>query len=246
MAKWLTADLASPEFLSVLPDRADTVVHLAQSVHYQKFPEYALDVFAVNVASTALLLDWSCRAGVRRFVFASAGGADRAAHAKRPAYYLATKRSGELLAQSYRDHFAVTVLRFFFVYGPGQRSSMLVPRLIECVRAGRPITLAGEYGLRLNPVYVNDAVRAVARATALDRSDVFDIAGPEILTLRALVDVIGLKVGRRAQYVVNPAAQPDDLVGDIGPMTEHLGAPLWSFTSGVDTLIRGAASERSS
>src|SRR5687767_3119548 len=56
---WLRADLAADSLPPGLPTRADAVIHLAQSPHYRDFPEGALDVFNVNVASTARLLDWS-------------------------------------------------------------------------------------------------------------------------------------------------------------------------------------------
>jgi UDP-glucose 4-epimerase len=234
---WITGDLASSAFITTLPPRVDTVVHLAQSAHYRDFPARASDIFAVNVASTALLLDWAQRAGVRRFILASAGGATRVPPAAGLDYYLSTKRSAELLTESYRTHFATTILRFFFVYGAGQRSTMLIPRLVDSVREGRPVTLTGEHGLRLNPIHVTDAVRAVVRATEIDATKAFDVAGPEVLTLRAIADIIGDKVGRKPLYVADAAARPDDLVGDIRATSEQLAAPSVRFEDGVDDLI---------
>jgi UDP-glucose 4-epimerase len=236
-AHWIAADLASSAFITTLPPRVDTVVHLAQSAHYRDFPERASDIFAVNVASTALLLDWAQRAGVRRFILASAGGANRVTPAAGLGYYLSTKRSAELLAESYRTHFAATILRFFFVYGAGQRPTMLIPRLVDSVREGRPIALTGEQGLRLNPIHVDDAVRAVVRATEIDAAKEFDVAGPDVLTLRAIADIIGDKVARQPQYVVDAAATPDDLVGDIRAMSERLAVPRVRFEDGVDDFI---------
>jgi UDP-glucose 4-epimerase len=236
-ARWLTADLASPGFVNSLPSQIDTVVHLAQSPYYRDFPDRGADIFAVNVASTALLLDWSQRAGVRRFILASTGGADRAGAAAGLSYYLASKRSSELLASSYGAHFAVTVLRFFFVYGAGQKASMLIPRLVESVRDGRAITLTGQNGLRLNPVHVDDVVRAVVKATEITVSAEIDVAGPEVLTLRAIGDIIGRKLGRAPRYLVDAAAPPDDLIGDIRAMSARLAAPRVRFESGVDDLV---------
>jgi UDP-glucose 4-epimerase len=236
-AHWITADLASSAFVTTLPARVDTVVHLAQSAHYRDFPERAADIFAVNAASTALLLDWAQRAGVRRFILASAGGANRVTPAAGLDYYLATKRCAELLTASYRTQFAVTVLRFFFVYGAGQRPTMLMPRLVDAVRDGRPVTLSGEHGLRLNPIHVSDAVRAVVRATEIDATQEFDVAGPEVLTLRAIADIISDKLGRKPQYVADVSGKPDDLIGDIRAMCEQLAAPRVRFEDGVDDLI---------
>jgi UDP-glucose 4-epimerase len=241
VAHWAAADLTSPSFASSLPRRVDTVVHLAQSRYYREFPEHAADIFSVNLASTAALLDWSQRAGVRRFVLASTGGANGVLPSSALSYYVASKRSSELLVQSYAVHFTVTVLRFFFVYGAGQRPSMLIPRLVQSVRERRPITLAGEHGMCLNPIHVDDAVRAIARATELDDSAEFDIAGPEVLTLRAIGDTIGTKLQCTPEYVVIASSHVQDVIGDIAPMSERLVAPRVRFESGVDDVIAAHA-----
>lgn len=231
-ATWIAADLSAPHFINALPSRVDTVVHLAQSPHYREFPEQAADVFNVNVASTALLLDWARRVGVQRFVQASAGGADRS-QGTALSYYLAGKRSAELLAQSYANQFAVTVLRFFFVYGPHQRRSMLIPRLVDTVRGGQPITLAGNDGIRLNPVHVDDAVAAIRQAVIADRPGAFEIAGPDVMTMRQIGEAIASRLERSAQFTVADRIE-SDLVGDISEMTTRLTAPTRRFLSGVE------------
>ena len=72
--------------------------------------------------------------------------------------------------EAYQGEFVVVILRFFFVYGPGQSNEMLIPRLVKSVREGQPIALDGLDGLRINPVYVEDAVRAVVSASGAGRS----------------------------------------------------------------------------
>jgi nucleoside-diphosphate-sugar epimerase len=63
----LVVDLRSARDAS-LPD-VDAVVHLAQA--NVPFPDGALDLHAVNTASTVALLDHARRCGASRFVFAS-------------------------------------------------------------------------------------------------------------------------------------------------------------------------------
>lgn len=235
-ARWIEADLANPAFLDRLPEGVDTVVHLAQSPHYRDFPDQAGDVFNVNVASTAMLLDWSHRHGVRRFVFASAGGADRAGDGAPLSNYLAGKRAAELIAQSYAAQFSVTVLRFFFVYGKDQRRSMLMPRLVDAVRAGNPLTLAGPDGIRLNPTHVDDAVAAVRQAVIADRPGTFEIAGPEVMSMRQIGDVIGARVGRAPQFTIDQRGGTD-LIGDISEMSAQLIAPRRRLADGIEDLL---------
>ena len=231
-ARWIDADLSTRDFAAALPPRADLVLHFAQSNHYQAFPGQALDVFHVNVGSTAVLLDWARQAGVRRFVYASSGdlGADPSS------YYLATKRSSELLASHYRPHFAVTLLRFYFVYGAGQRRTMLIPRLVDQIRAGRPVMLAGQDGLRLNPVHVSDAATAAVAAARADLNLTIDVAGPEVLSLRSIATIIGEQLGVAPRFTQQPGPEPE-LIGDITAMTRHLGAPQRRFASAVRDVI---------
>jgi nucleoside-diphosphate-sugar epimerase len=231
-------DLGSPDVPASLPPRVETVIHLAQSNWHHQFPARANDIFSVNLAAVARLLDWSQRVGVKRFVLGSSGNADLA-----QTYYLACKRAAELLAECYRQHFVVVTLRFFFVYGPGQRSSMLIPRLVESVRSGQPITLDGHDGVRLNPIHVTDAAAAVQRAAALDHSARMDVAGPEVHSLRWMAERIGDAVGKRPVFAVNAGASAPTLVGDLTDMTRWLGAPTIRFEDGIRDVC-GAAEWR--
>jgi UDP-glucose 4-epimerase len=237
-ARHVVGDLSSTGFVDQLPEGIDTVFHLAQSRHHAAFPEHALDLFRVNVAATAALLDWARRTGVRRFVLASAGGAGDDRNDGPLSYYLGTKRSAEILAAAYRDHFHVIALRFHFVYGKGQQRSKLVPRLVDAVKAGTPITLNGADGIRLMPTHVDDAVAALTAAATLEGAHTIDVAGPDVLSMRAIGECIGRKVGREPVFTIVPAGSSHDVIADLSRMRALLGAPRRTLTDGVaDVLV---------
>ena len=73
---------------------------------------------------------------------------------------------------------------------------MLMPRLVENVHAGRPITLQGDDGMRFNPIHVSDAARATISAAALKSSAVINVAGPEVLSMRGVGECIGAAIGK--------------------------------------------------
>ncbi len=228
-------DLDQPGLPQNLPDRIEGIVHLAQSERFREFPEAARTVFQVNVQSTLNLLDYARRAGCQRFVLASTGGI-RDDFQRELGFYTGTKRCAEVLAECYQAVFHVIVLRFYFVYGPGQRPSMLIPRLVSSVLEGRPITLGGPDGMRLNPTFVDDAVDALCAACRLEQSARIEVAGPEVLTMRGLTRIIGRQAGREPVFTKGPTSP--DLVGDIGPMTRLLGAPRTTFAEGLkQTLV---------
>lgn len=248
--KTISLDLGREWSIEDLPRDIDVVIHLAQSEHYREFPERAEDIFAVNTLSTLKLLDYARITGVRQFVLASTGGVygsgadsfseERTIAAKGElGFYVGTRLCSEILSECYQPWMNVVCLRFFFVYGEGQRRNMLIPRLVESVRAGKPIQLRGESGLSINPVYVGDAVSAVRRSMVIEGSHKLNVAGPDVLSLRAIAEIIGEEVGRAPLFEITPADDNGDLVGDIARMSTALHVPAVPFRDGLRLLLAG-------
>jgi nucleoside-diphosphate-sugar epimerase len=233
--EWIHGDLTSPALIPQLPDAADVVVHLAQSPRYAEFPAGALDVFAVNAGSTARLLDWAAAASVKHFVLTSSGAVVLPGHER--SYYAASKKSAELMAACYAHLFGVLVLRCFFIYGAGQRSGMLVPRLIETIQSGGEVRIAGPDGSTLNPVHVDDVVAAIVCAVDRKVTGTVDVAGPEILTIRRMSDVIGGLLNVTPRFAQADGDVPADLSGDITMLRQQLAAPRRRFEQGVADVI---------
>lgn len=240
-------DLSSEWSIDALPPKADAVIHLAQSAHFRDFPNKALDVFSVNVASTARLLDYAYRAEARQFLYASSGGiygsGKQAFRENSPlgdpgllGYYLGSKLCGETLAQSYAALMQVVILRFFFMYGPGQNRTMLLPRLVDSIRDGRSIVLQGEDGLRVNPIHVADASAAVIAALNSEQSAIYNIAGPHVVSLREICRQIEALTGKPGVYTQN-ARTPQDVLGDISAMVSSLHAPTIPLSEGLRDLL---------
>jgi nucleoside-diphosphate-sugar epimerase len=100
---------------------------------------------------------------------------------------------------------------------------MLIPTLVSKVLNGQTIMIEGNPGLRINPIYIDDVIRVFDPALQIPRSDLFNVAGDEIVTITDLVKLIEKVSGKRAllhQTDVNPGG---DLVGDNTRMKEVLG-----------------------
>jgi nucleoside-diphosphate-sugar epimerase len=84
-------------------------------------------------------------------------------HATNP--YASSKLLAEQACRMYAQHFglAVTVLRVFNVYGPGQPEPFLIPLLVRQVGEGREIVVQ-DLEPRRDYVYVDDVAQAVAKA----------------------------------------------------------------------------------
>jgi len=97
-----------------------------------------------------------------------------------------------------------TIVRPTMIYGrPGDRN---LERLVRLVRRSPVIPLpGGGHGLQ-QPVHVDDladaVVRCVERRSTIGRC--FDLAGPEPMTLRDVVDTTAVAVGRKVTLVPVP------------------------------------------
>lgn len=260
-------DLSTPLDEAKLPESVDAIVHLAQSRHFREFPSEAHDIFSVNTQRTFELLEYGRRAKIHRFVFASSGGVCgfrtqpiRETDPPNPGnFYLSSKYAGECLVNAYRDFFVVANLRYFFVYGEGQRG-MFVPGLVQRVLEGRPVSLAGESGLWINPIHVADAAEATVRALDLVSSDTINIGGSEIASIRSLAELIGRLTDVPPIYrYETPTAQtgqwieashhrkfdPPSMVAEIDKMRETLRFnPEMSLEAGVARLVQDLSRER--
>jgi len=228
-------DFNFPLDTQILPESIDTVIHLAQSSEFRNFPDAAINIFRVNITSTAFLLDYAKKVGVKKFIYASSGGVY--SEGKRPfdenspistpdnlGYYLGSKLCGEILTQSYSDIFQVVLLRFFFIYGAHQNNKMLIPRLMNNIYNGKPISLQGKNGIFINPIHVQDATEAVVAALSTEKSQTFNIAGPETISIRSLGELMGTYLNVKPIFQ-EISGDPQYLVGDITKMIDLLVKP---------------------
>jgi UDP-glucose 4-epimerase len=223
----------------------EAIVHLAQA--NVPFPDGALDLHAVNAAATVALLDHARRCNASHFVYASSasvyGMGDRPwTEEDEPAatdFYSATKLAGERFVGAYAGVLSTICMRLVAPYGPGQRNRM-IPRLIDSVREGRPITLNAEGRPRMNPIYVADVVGVVQAALAIDGSHVVNVAGDDTASIRELGESIGRAIGQEPLFEEgdNPAA------GDIVCANDRMRAvfAVESLIS-LDDWLRRTAEE---
>jgi nucleoside-diphosphate-sugar epimerase len=233
----LDLDLASP-----LPDtlpEVDAVVHLAQA--NVRFPDGATELFRVNTAATQELLDHARRVGAERFVYASTGSVygfgDRPFNETDPVvqhdFYAVTKIAGEHLVGAYGEYLNTVVLRLFAPYGPGQ-NGRLIPGVIGRVREGRPVTLNDGGRPRMNPLYVDDVVRAFTGALELEGHHVLNVAGDEVVGIGDLAELAAQAVGRSPVLEDGTNAASGDLIGDTTRLHQVLDLrPLVSLEDGV-------------
>jgi nucleoside-diphosphate-sugar epimerase len=253
--RFVEADLLDAPLEALLEDR-DTVFHLAgQPGVRQSFGAGALACVRNNVRATERLLASSARRHLRAFVYASSSsvyGVQGTSPVREDAPlrpispYGQTKVLTERLAESAwrRRGVPVVGLRYFTVYGPGQRPDMAVARFVASALAGRPLTINGT-GLQIREfTFVNDVVRATIGAAERGRAGaVYNVGGGERRTVLDVVACLGRLLDRRLEVVHTPPAQgdPPRTGADTTRAREELGfVPTTSVANGLSAQLARA------
>ena len=159
-----------------LPHRGiDAVVHLAAIPGVRPSSDRPFDYHDTNVTGTLRLLE-HCRAhGIGHFVLASSSSVygpesplpfreDGPADPCSP--YALTKLQAEQWGRLYsRLHgLRFVALRFFSVWGPGQRPDLALEAFSRRIAAGLPVVINGDGSQRRDLTHVTDVARAVELA----------------------------------------------------------------------------------
>lgn len=233
-----------------LPGSADLIIHAAGSDGRSKSTRAS--TFKTNTVATERLLEYARRAKTSTFVYISTGSvypfADQLcieSQAIDPANdYAATKAAAECLVLGCQQKFRALVLRLFYPYGPGQREARLIPHLASRIRHGEAVWLNGEEGLpRINPIYIDDLVHWLCLLVEGEARGVFNIAGPDHVSIRQLAEEIGAVIGRPPVFETGKPVS-GDLIGSTERVKNATGEiPKWSIARGLTAALTVSAVE---
>lgn len=202
----VAADLERPETIARAVEGADAVINLV-GIFKGKLE-------LVHVHGAAALAKASKAAGATAFVHVSAIGADPQSNSE----YGRTKGLGE--EEVRRTFPRATIIRPSVVFGPEDQFTNRFASM-----AGLPVLPVIAPNTKFQPLFVRDLGRAIARA-ALDPSThggkVYELAGPEVLTMRELNEEVAQMAGRDPELV----NVPDFLGSAIAALGFLPGAPL--------------------
>lgn len=204
--QFVAADVGIPETIAAAVAGADAVVNLAGIL--------AGDFARVHVAGAATIARASAAAGVGALVQMSAIGADPASASS----YGRSKGLGELAVRAAFP--AATILRPSVVFG---REDAFLNRFAAMI-AATPVVPVLRAPVRFQPVYVTDVADAVVAALARDAGspELFELGGPDILSMAALLAWIARTIERHPRML----ALPDPIGGAIAALGFLPGAPI--------------------
>ncbi len=168
-----------------------------------------------NILATQRLLEASRERVLEKFVFASSSSVygetqqfplEEEATLMPLSPYGVTKLAAERLCRLYWKNFGVPTvcLRYFTVYGPGQRPDMSFHRFIRAVLRGEPLTLFGTGEQTRDFTFVDDAVEATMAALQDGQPGrVYNIGGGNRVSLKQVLEMLSELTGRepRIEYL---------------------------------------------
>jgi UDP-glucuronate 4-epimerase len=207
--------------LDPLLDGVEYVIHLAGQPgvreSWSQFPKYSRG----NIELTQRLLEALRGRPVRKFVLASTssvyGTAPMPAREEGPALpvspYGATKLAAEGLCSLYGRTAAIPwlALRYFTVYGPGQRPDMAFTRWLTAARDGAPIEVYGDGTQLRDFTYVGDAVDVTLQAALAPAAQgmALNVGGGRPVTVNEALTLIEQVTGTSLVIHRLPVAQGD-------------------------------------
>lgn len=258
---FVEGDVSDRETMMGLADRQgdlDRIVHLAAQpgIRHSRIDPYIY--VQTNVMGHLVLLELARRLGpqLRHLVYASSssvyGGNDKIPFAvgdrvDHPvSLYAATKRSGELMTETYVHQYGLkaTGLRYFTVYGPWGRPDMSPYIFARAIHEGRTIPLYHHGKLKRDFTYVDDIVAGTL--AVLDQPPA--TAGHRLYNLggsrsEEILDVIALfekALGRKAVIELKPG-EPGDMpetAADIDSTTRDFGwTPKVTVGQGIPLFV---------
>jgi len=243
--QFLESDLRK-DGLSHLVHGTEVVFHLAAMAGLkQSWVDFDL-YSSCNLLATQRLIDaFRGSESLKKFIYASTSSVygkfssgDEQVSTRPVSPYGVTKLAGELLCQAFREefHLPAVVLRYFSVYGPGQRPDMGYHKFVKAMLEGTPITVYGDGHQSRGNTFVSDCVDATIAATKAPVGETYNIGGGETASVWDILGKLERITGMKARVRQEEARAGDQRTSqaDISKATRDLGwSPKVSLDDGL-------------
>lgn len=231
------------------------IVHLAARAGVRPSLSEPRLYLETNVTGTLNLAELAREFGIRKFVFASSSSVygdspdqvpfrENQDISKPISPYASTKAMGESLLHTYSHLYdlQVVALRFFTVYGAGQRPDLAIHKFTRLIDQGKPIPVFGDGSTRRDYTYIDDIIQGVMASIAYDqtRYEIFNLGESQTTELRTLIELIEDSLGKKAVIERQPL-QPGDVsitYADVSKAKRLLGYnPQTQIRDGIPKFV---------
>ena len=260
----LIGDIRDQNILDKAMEGCTAVAHLAAQVSVPLSVEYPKETMSVNVHGTDLVIQSSISHGIERLVMASSA----AVYGEAETLPLQEEEAGQVLSpyaeskwinetqilEARKKGLCATALRFFNVYGVGQRPdgayAAVIPTFADMMAQGSAPQINGD-GLHTRDfVHVRDVCSALLTLVQDDwkseKHHVFNVATQTKITLLDLIGAINKALHRSMANFkeIVPTHGPERIgdirhsMADISRIKATLGwRPMVEFEDGIEELV---------
>lgn len=224
--QFIQADISTcsaEEMTGLIKGTVDVIVHIAAKAGVRPSIENPLAYQQANVIGLQQMLDFARLNKIKQFVFASSSSVygvndhypwkeDEKLMPISP--YAGTKLAGEMMGHVYSHLFGIRflALRFFTVYGPGQRPDLAIHKFTKSILQSKPIQMFGDGSTSRDYTFVGDTVKGIIGAIHYTGSDfeIINLGNNYTVSLKELIEAIEEVTGKKAVIEQHPE-QPGDV-----------------------------------
>jgi len=230
--------------------KIDAIAHLAAKAGVRNSMVIPAEYYNVNVLGTSNILEFARKQGINKIVMASSSSVyglnsnfpwkESDDHTLPVSPYAASKKAAEILAESYALNFGleISALRYFTVYGPGQRPDLAIYSFASSILNQTPITLYGDGSSLRSYTYVGDIVKGTIAAllSKIKGFEIFNLGSKETITLSSMLARVENAIGSSTKIIYEPLPRVDVPITwpDLSKAKAMLGfEPSTSFEEGL-------------
>jgi UDP-glucuronate 4-epimerase len=260
--EFLQLDLAEPKALqtAITPFAGEIthIIHLAAQAGVRYSLESPRSYVSANISGMLEVLE-CCRVlpNLRHLVYASSSSVyganrklpfcstDRTDHPV--SLYAATKKSGEVIAESYSRLYGIpmTGLRFFTVYGPWGRPDMAYYQFARNIVEDKPIQIYNYGNMRRDFTFIGDVVDGLVSVLYAPPSvdpphRIYNLGNHHSESLSYLIELLEGYIGKLAikEFVPIQKGDMQDTFADISDAAHDFGfAPKTSLKEGLKVFV---------
>ena len=223
--KFFYADISetnADDLGEMIQEPVDVIIHIAAKAGVRPSIENPMAYQKVNVIGLQNMLEFAKAKNIKQFVFSSSSsvyGVNKHFPWKEDEQllpispYAMTKLSGEMLGHVYSKLFGIRfiALRFFTVYGPGQRPDLAIHKFTKAILNNEPITMFGDGSTSRDYTFVDDIIQGVTGAIQYDKSDfeIINLGESYSISLKELIATLQEVIGKKAIIEQQPEQAGD-------------------------------------
>ncbi len=255
--RFIEADISDKSSFDLLNELFDAVIHLAAKAGVRPSIEDPMGYINANIVGTGNILNWMQSKGIKKFLFASSSSVygnnkkipfEETDNVDNPiSPYAFTKKCGELMNFSFHHLYQMDIvnLRFFTVYGPGQRPDLAIHKFIKLIDADKTIPVFGKGDSYRDYTFITDIVKGIVASLHYVNSnenvyEIFNIGNNQPVSLLELINTLYRLMGKepRLEYLPMQPGDVDRTYASIEKAQRLLGySPSTTIEDGLKKFI---------